>query len=60
MKGKTKLKTIEEIPLEEVESQVRVESEFIIYCMHMMHSLCNIDYVTQHRKCDFVKFFSFG
>ena len=32
MRENTKLKTIEEIPLEELESQVRVEGEFIIYC----------------------------
>ena len=32
MREKTKLKTIEEIPLEELEGQVRVEGEFIIYC----------------------------
>ena len=39
MKGKLKLKTIEEIPLEELESQVRVESEFIRYRMYMIHSI---------------------
>ena len=36
MKEKTKLKTIEEIPLEELESQIRVESEFIFYYLHMI------------------------
>ena len=33
MKGYSKLKTIEEISLEELEGQIRVESEFIIFCM---------------------------
>ena len=33
MKGKSKLKTIEEIPLEELENQVQVESELIICCI---------------------------
>ena len=36
MKEKTKLKTTEEIPLEELESQIQVESEFIISCLHMI------------------------
>ena len=34
MREKPNLKTIEEIPLEELESQVGVEGEFIIYCSH--------------------------
>ena len=34
MREKTKLKTIEEMPLEELESQVRDEGQFIIYCSH--------------------------
>ena len=34
MKGKLKLKTIEEIPFEELESQVLIESEFIIFAWH--------------------------
>ena len=36
MKEKTKLKTTEEVPLEELESQIQVESEFIISCLHMI------------------------
>ena len=34
MREKTKLKTIEEIPLEELKSQVRDEGQLIIYCSH--------------------------
>ena len=34
MREKTKLKTIEDIPLEELESQVGVEGEFLIDCSH--------------------------
>ena len=34
MREKTKLKTIEEIPLEELESQVLVEGQFIIDWSH--------------------------
>ena len=54
MREKTKLKTIEEIPLEELESQVWVESEFIIYCNHSYNIQQNIcisscvRYVTYH------------
>ena len=54
MREKTKLKTIEEIPLEELESQVGVEGEFIIYCNHSYNiqqiiciSSC-VRYVTYH------------
>ena len=36
MRGNTKSKTIEEIPLEELESQIRVEGMFIIYCSHII------------------------
>ena len=32
MREKQKFKTIEEIPLEELEIQARVEGQFIIYC----------------------------
>ena len=38
LREKTKLETIAEIPLEELEGQVRVEGEFIIYGSH---SLCS-------------------
>ena len=41
MREKTKLKTIEEIPLEELESQIRVESEFIIY---YLHTICEMQF----------------
>ena len=46
MKGKSKLKTIEEIPLEELESQVQVESKFISF----VHRLCYIAFKVQFRK----------
>ena len=46
MKGKSKLKTIEGIPLKELESQVQVESELISF----VHRLCNIAFKIQFRK----------
>ena len=46
MKGKSKLKTIEEIPLEELESQGQIESEFISF----VRRLCNIAFKIQFRK----------
>ena len=47
MREKTKLKTIEEIPFEELASQVLVEGEFI-YCSqryNMQQIICNTSYV---------------
>ena len=34
MREKPKYKTLEEIPLEEIESQIREEGQFIIDCSH--------------------------
>ena len=48
MKMREKMKTIEELPLEKQESQVRVEGECIIYCSHrynMQQTINNISYV---------------
>ena len=36
MKEKPKLKTIEEIPLEELESQIQVEGWFVIICTSIL------------------------
>ena len=57
MREKIKLKTIEEIPLEELESQSLVEGELLmavifnaanymhhIICSNMLHMICSISY----------------
>ena len=46
LREKTKLKTIEEIPLEELEGQVRDEGQFIIYCSNNnnLQQIINISY----------------
>ena len=51
MREKQKFKTIAEIPLEELEGQVRVEGEFIIYgshslCSNNIQQIINISYET--------------
>ena len=39
IREKTKLKTIEEMSLEELDSQIQVEGEFIVYNRHMVCSI---------------------
>ena len=45
MREKTKLKTIEEIPLEELESQLRDKGQFVIDCSRMQQIIHIISYV---------------
>ena len=42
MKEKTKLKTIEEMSLEELDSQIQVEGEFIVYNRHTICYMLNV------------------